>query len=241
MKILGKLKRYVFPSDILEPSIDYHKSSYSQTGEDVIVDFIFEQLKINKPTFLDIGAHHPFYINNTFLFYKKGFYGVNIEPDPLLIRAFEKYRPNDKNLNIGIGFLDDTQEADFYLMSVKTLNTFLKEEAQKYQSSGAHKIEEVIKVPLVSCNKIIELYFGATAPNFVSIDVEGLDFEIIKSFDFKKFRPEIFCIETLTYSENNSEKKLNNIINYVCSKDYMIFADTYINTIFVDKVSWQKR
>lgn len=221
--------------------VEFQKVSYSQTGEDIIIDFIFGQLGILQPTFLDIGAHHPFFINNTFFFSKKGCYGVNIEPDPFLIKAFEEYRPLDKNLNVGVGYAKNIQEADFYIMSSKTLNTFSKEEAERYQGYGTYKIEDIFKVSLVPCNQIIDEYFGSKAPNFITIDVEGLDFEILRSFNFDRFRPEVFCIETLTYTEDKSEKKLIDIINYVCSKDYMVFADTYINTIFVEKSSWHKR
>jgi hypothetical protein len=60
------------------------KVSYSQSGEDVIVDFIFQILKIQKPSYLDVGAHHPSYLSNTYLFYQKGCQGVCIEPDPVL-------------------------------------------------------------------------------------------------------------------------------------------------------------
>ena len=67
------------------------KVSYSQSGEDLIVDFIFQALKIDNPTYLDIGAHHPSFINNTFFFYEKGCVGVCVEPDPTL---FEKIKEN---------------------------------------------------------------------------------------------------------------------------------------------------
>lgn len=241
MQLFRKLKKIVSAASRTEPFVQYQKLSYSQTGEDIIVDFIFEQLKITNPTFLDLGAHHPFYLNNTFLFYRRGCFGVNVEPDSFLINAFNQFRPLDKNVNVGIGSELETKEAAFYIMSAKTLNTFSKDEAERYQSYGTHKIEEVVKIPLIPCNKIIEEYFGSVSPNFISIDVEGLDFEILRSFDFARFRPEIFCIETLTYTEDKTEEKLTDMINYVCSKDYMVFADTYINTIFVDKSSWKKR
>lgn len=219
----------------------YEKISFSQTGEDIIMDFILQQIKITKPSYLDVGAHHPQYLSNTYLFYKKGFRGVNIEPDPSLMNEFLIQRKEDKNLNIGVGFKEEMEIADFFIMSARALNTFSKEDAEKYQGYGTYKIDNVIQVPLVSINKIIEEYFPLACPNIVSIDVEGLDFQIVKSFDFSKYRPEIFCIETLTYTEDNTERKLDDIIDYICAKDYLVFADTYINTILVDKQIWQHR
>jgi hypothetical protein len=76
----------------------FKKTSYSQSGEDVIVKFIFDCIGISKPTYLDVGAHHPYYISNTALFYESGSIGINIEPDPLLFKEFLNHRKNDIKL-----------------------------------------------------------------------------------------------------------------------------------------------
>lgn len=212
------------------------KVSYSQCGEDLIVDFLLQAMRIQKPTYLDVGAHHPTYISNTFYFYEKGNSGVCIEPDPTLLEYIKKVRGRDLCLNVGVG-VGFEDKAKFYLLSSRTLNTFSLEEATRYQSYGRHKIEEVIDVPLIPINKVIENSF-LKCPNFVSLDVEGMDYEIIKSFDFSKHRPEVFCIETLTYTEDKTEKKLTDIIDHMKANNYIAYADTYINTIFVDRSAW---
>lgn len=89
-------------------------------------------------------------------------------------------------------------------------------------------------------NKIIADNFEM-APNFLSLDVEGLDFEIIKSLDFTKYKPEVLCLETLEVAENRVEIKNLKMINYIKSKGYMVYADTYINSIFVDEHKWRNR
>ena len=65
--------------------------------------------------------------------------------------------------------------------------------------------------------------------------------QILKSFDFSHYRPEVFCIETLTYAENHSERKVTEILEFMKSNDYFNYADTYINTIFVDNKIWCDR
>ncbi len=125
-------------------------------------------------------------------------------------------------------------------MTTKTLNTFSKEEAERYQSYKTQKIDKVLKIPLISINETIQNNFKS-CPNLVSLDVEGLDLDILKSFNFAKYRPEIFCVETLTYTEDRSETKITEITDVLVAKDYMIYADTYINTIFIDKKAWAKR
>lgn len=216
------------------------KISYSQCGEDLIVDFIFTTLKIKSPSYLDIGAHHPYYLSNTAFFYLKNSFGVSVEPDPYLFKTIKEERPNEISLNVGVG-LKTGEQADFYIMNVPTLNTFSKAEAERYASYSDKKIKEIIKLPLLTVNQIIETNFKGKTPNFISLDVEGMDMEIIKSFDFDKYRPEVFCIETLTYTEDNTEEKLNNIIEFMLNKGYFLYADTYINSVFVEKNKWRNR
>jgi FkbM family methyltransferase len=218
----------------------YQKTSYSQCGEDLITDFIFQMLKIENPSYIDIGAHHPYYLSNTALMYEKGSKGISIEPDPVLFDFIKKERPNEVTLNVGVGE-KDAGNIDFYIMNVPTLNTFSKEEADRYASYKDKHIKEVVKIPIQSINSIIEKYNDNVSPNFVSIDVEGMDLVVVKSIDFNRYRPEVFCIETLSYTENNTEVKLNDIISYVESQGYFLYADTYINSIFVDKAKWKLR
>lgn len=217
----------------------HKKSSYSQCGEDLIIEFVFQALNIARPSYLDIGAHHPVYLSNTYLFYRKGSSGVCIEPDPSLCRKIRRKRGRDTCLNIGTG-VSAQSEAEFYLMTTRTLNTFCREEAERYQSYGSQKIEQVVRIPLLPINDVIMDNFPS-CPDFVSLDVEGLDLEILKTFDFDRYRPQVFCIETLTYTEDKTEKKLVEIIDFMTGKGYLNYADTYINTIFVDRRTWLDR
>ncbi len=214
--------------------------SFAQCGEDIIINFILEQLGRHKPSYLDIGAHHASYLSNTYFFYKKGAVGVCVEPDPLLCESIKKRRKRDKCLNIGIGVSEKDKSAPFYVLSVKTLSTFSKVEAERYASYGHHKIEEVLQIPLLTVNDVIKDNF-ANCPDFISLDVEGWDMQILKSLDLSRYRPPVFCIETLTYTENKTERKITEIIDYMLSKNYFLYADTYINSIFVDSEAWAKR
>lgn len=89
-------------------------------------------------------------------------------------------------------------------------------------------------MPLNDINGIIEKYLQPY-PNFISIDVEGLDLQIIKTLNFEKYKPEVFCVETLQYAKNNIETKNLELINFFQSIGYFVYADTYINTIFCRK------
>lgn len=208
------------------------KASYSQTGEDVIVDYLFNSLKIFHPTYLEIGTNQPKICNNTYWFYKKGCKGLCIEPDIEMVRIIEQQRPGDTILNIGVGITDQTN-AEFYLFPglMNGWSTFSREEADiRKKNTGTDY--RILSVPLKNINTIMRDYFNPH-PNFISLDVEGLDLEILQSIDFEKFKPEVICVETITFGYlNNTEKKITAINDYMYSRGYFVYADTHINTIF---------
>ena len=210
--------------------------SYSQCGEDRIIKHIFYALNIEKPSYLDIGAYHPFFLSNTYLFYQGGGRGVLIEPDPTLYRKIIKKRKKDVCLNIGIG--DGSRDkAEFFIMSVKTLNTFDQAEAKRIQNETKVKIEKSVTLSIKGINAILKKYFSAGL-DLLSIDVEGLDLKILRTINFSIVRPTVVCVETITYSENRKGKKLSEVSAYMTKNGYFPYADTYINTIFVDLQKW---
>lgn len=230
--LLPKIRQ--FRRDHLENT----KVSYAQCGEDLIMQYLFMTIGINKIIYLDVGAYHPTYMSNTYLFYVNGGHGVCIEPDPSLFRQFQAKRPRDRHLNCGVGITGGA--ADFFVMSNTTLNTFSKEEAERYESHGNQRIEKIVRTELKTISEIIDRYVEK-CPNLISLDTEGMDFLILQDFDFKKYRPEVFCVETLTYAEDKSERKLKEIVELMREHDYFPYADTYINTIFVDNTAWNNR
>ena len=230
-KVFKKNKSIVIYED------EYSCKSYSQVGEDLIINFIFNSKGINTFNYLDIGANHPFYINNTYNFYLKGMRGINIEPNPNLFQLLTKYRSEDINLNIGIS--DKKSELTYYHFDVPALNTFSMEEKDRYLTIG-HKLihQEILIVDTIAY--VINKYCNGIFPNVLFVDVEGLDFDIIKSIDFDSDNaPNVICIETLSYSKDNSGVKHIELIDYIKSKGYFLYADTFVNSIFVNQLFWK--
>jgi FkbM family methyltransferase len=212
-----------------------YRKSYAQAGEDILMAEALKSLKINKPSYIDIGTNTPISKNNTYLFYSNGSRGVCIEPDPELFKQIKSARKRDTVLNVGIG-PSENSTADYYVLSSKMLSTFSKDEAEKIireQKYGRQKIEKVIKIPLVPINSIMVTHFPSGL-DILSIDTEGYDFDIIKSLDLNRYRPKIICAETLRYNAEGKLEKEAEIIDYLKEKAYFLYADTYINSIFVD-------
>ncbi len=235
--VKGSIKKQI--KSILKPRFqktDFAKKTYSQCGEDVIIQHIFKSLKIQKPSYIDVGAHHPFHINNTAIFYENGSRGINIEPDPTLCKEFFKHRKEDINLNIGISNQKD--ELDFYVMSAPTLNTFSKSEAEKYVEEYNYKIVDVKKIKVDTLESILDSYRNSEFPHLLSLDVEGLDEQILTSINYEKSAPIVICVETISFSNKGRGIKQNHLIEYLESKGYLSYADSHINTIFVKKDHW---
>ena len=210
-----------------------YQRSYSQQGEDLLIDKALIERGIMHPTYIDIGAYDPIRANNTYLFYKRGLSGVCVEPDPQLFSVLKRKRPHDKCLNAGIG-PTDFPNAKFYVMTTKQLSTFSQEEAKHMAESGSYgsqAITKVLDIPIVSINRLLAESF-TKSPDVLSIDTEGYDLDIVRALDFTRFAPQVMCIETLRYDEAGNIHKMKDIIDYVISKGYEVFADTHVNTIF---------
>lgn len=213
----------------------HEKQSYSQCGEDLIVQYIFNLRGINKPSYIDIGANHPFFISNTAMFYEQGCRGINIEANPQLINDLIKYRPEDVNLNIGID--DKEGELDFYIMKDNTLSTFSKEQSDLMVSHGK-VLAEIKKIKLAPLSNILEKYSDNKFPDFMSIDVEGMDFQILQSTNFSKSFPKIICVEAAEYSPIGAGPRRNELIDFIVSKGYYEYANTNLNAIMVKNEFW---
>ncbi|MGE0567486.1 MAG: FkbM family methyltransferase [Bacteroidia bacterium] len=222
--LLNKVKYKLFTER------NYRKISYSQAGEDLLIQQYFSQLGNLKPSYIDIGAHHPFRLNNTYLFYKFGGRGINIEPDPHLISLFEKFRPEDVNLNIGIDSKDGRKP--LYIFHPNTLNTFSEQEYKKNIGLG-HTLVRKTEIELKRITTVLNEFKNGVFPDLLSIDVEGMDLSIITELDLSKNYPKVICAETTVYDGSGlSQQKNNALIENLISKGYKVYADTFVNTIF---------
>ena len=211
-------------------------TSYAQTGEDIIVHRVLTAMKIQQPTYLDIGAFHPIKFSNTMFFYERGSKGVCVEPDPQLCESFNIRRPRDICLNVGVGIKSES-DVPFFLMSPASLSTFSESEARRIAAYEGYEIDRIISVPILGISTILEDFFD-TPPDFVSLDIEGNELEVLQGIDFAKCRPAVFCIETITFTPDYTGHKNEDISALLSDGGYLAIADTYVNTIYVNAEQW---
>ena len=206
--------------------------SWSQEGEDQILRRIFERQQTGF--YVDIGAHHPMRFSNTYLFYKRGWKGINIDAMPGSMESFRRYRPRDLNLELGIA--SEGQQLDYFVFNEPALNGFSKELSEN-RSDGSlnYKIQEVIKVRVVPLSSVLDRHLPPGQHiNFMSIDVEGLDLEVLRSNDWSKFRPSIVLAEVLGSSLHEIEQ--SEIGQLMSSVGYELYAKC-MNTVFFKEVN----
>jgi FkbM family methyltransferase len=203
----------------------YFVNSYAHEGEDVLLHKIFGK---KKGFYVDVGAHHPMRFSNTFLLHKQGWKGINIEPNPDLFKLFEKYRPNDINVNLGVANVQSTLK--YLMFNEPALNTFDNELAESRVRDSNYKLINSMSIevkPLAGVLK--EKLPDNITINFLTIDVEGLDLEVLRSNDWKQFRPDWVLVEQLNLE--NIEDLDFEVHHYMKSVNYVLFAKTY-NTLF---------
>jgi FkbM family methyltransferase len=217
----------------------------SQFGEDLIIghllNFLFSK-DSHGITYLDIGANHPFHISNTYFFYRRGGKGVLIEPNPNLKEVIERVRPNDVLLNVGVAFKKGQKSATYYAFnfvygpSGGELNTFLKTRAEELQKGHPARnmttFECEKEIPLVDINEVLLKYFSDKELDLLSIDIEGLDMDVLQLIDYKRFRPKLICVESSKVDYTYDSK--SEIEEFFKSKGYVLVGDTFTNKIFGD-------
>ena len=211
----------------------YTKKSYSLSNVDLIIDYLFKN--INKGVYIDLGCNHPIKFNNTYLLYKRGWSGINIDSDFDSIKLFNKFRSNDFNVR-NIVSDDEGVKKLYYYHKRSALNTLSKD----LVDSRTSKPSKIIKEKSVTLNKIIEdSPYRNSKINLLSVDIENHEFEALKNFNFLKYKVDVLVVE----STDTSQKKLemyNQSIDFITkSKVYnLIVKNGYklINLIHSDLV-----
>lgn len=168
-----------------------YNSAFSQGGEDLMLAGLF--LFRGKGFFVDIGAFHPYIHSNTYMFYKRGWRGINIDARPGSMSLFNKFRPGDVNIEAAIS--DVVTELDYiHMKDGEAMNSFMPESIEKLAED--HIIKGVSRIKTVRLDSILYQYRPEGDIDFFSIDVEGMELQVLRSNDWNKYRPKAVLLET---------------------------------------------
>ena len=201
------------------------KKSFSGSAQDIIIDHFFKNK--NDGVYIDVGCYHPYNGNNTKRLYDRGWSGINIDLDFHTIDLFNYIRKRDENINVAIS--DKEGEFDLYYFHNRSALNSLDESRKK-------NAKQIKKVKTKTLNSIIEnSKFQNDKINFLSIDVEGHEFEIIKSIDLNRYSPEIVLIEFME-KKSNEIKFYNQNINSIINSDLYNYMNKH-NYYFVNWIN----
>ncbi len=201
------------------PKIFFPKKTYSMYGEDLVVNNFFKNKSLGY--YVDVGCYHPIDGNNTFLLFKKGWKGVNIDINELSIELFQKARKKDLNINTAVS--NKSAKVKLYFRKkMNMLNTIDKQFAKKSFKKGY----STTTVKSNSLNSILEnSKYKNKRIDFLNIDIEGNELKALKSLNFKKYKPKLICVEIhnkKTSKDSETYYLKNPIYKLLYSKGYRV-------------------
>lgn len=201
--------------------------SHAQNYEDVI---LYRALKnISHGFYIDIGAGHPITDSVTYSFYLKNWTGINLEPLPNTFDLLKTIRPKDVNLNYAVSHLDGPITI-YSVDNENGLSTTCENYSSQYQSEG--KSVEAINSPTITLTSICKQYAQADI-HFLKIDVEGAEESVLKSADFKIFRPWIVLVESTL--PNTNQQVFENWEYILLENDYIFVYFDGLNRFYLAK------
>lgn len=204
--------------------------TYAQHGDDLAVLNIFKRLGIEKPSYLDIGAYHPFDLSNTALLYERGSRGINVEPNEAQYALFLKHRPDDINLCVGVAplvgrlaFYNVAADPGRFTFDVATAATL--------------GITRSVELPVMTLNQIVEQHHAGIWPDLLSIDIEGFDVDVLRATEMGHYGaidvgwhgPKVAIVEADNGSGDTSAE-LSELMN---AKGFMLHSWCGSNMLFV--------
>ncbi|MFM8917462.1 MAG: FkbM family methyltransferase [Bacteroidota bacterium] len=221
MGLFNAIAKRVFPKLFMT------KNCFSQCGEELVITSLLRQIgKQGSGFYVDIGAFDPLVGSNTYYFYRLGWQGINIDARPSSMEKFREARPRDINLETGIGA--QSGNLKYYMLeSEPGMNTFSLETLRACRMED--KITSTAEVPVVRFEEIQKKHVPAnTHIDFVSIDTEGHEMDVLTGFNFNMHRPSIFAVE-LNAVTSLQDVALNPVHLFLEDKGYVAVGKNVIS------------
>ena len=219
-KILHKLK--IFRQAYFKK---INKNFYSQFGEDKILSELFDK-SITKGIYVDVGCFHPIKHSNTYLLYKRGWRGINIDIEKMKINVFNLARPND--LNILAAVSNKSEKAHVYKTQEYGVGSTLNKEIINKDNN----IIEKFNITTKTLNSIIDnSIYKDKQIDLLNIDAEGNDFNVLLSINLDRYNPNVITIESHLKDINLILK--SDIYKYLINKNFILRSWNFYSLIFV--------
>jgi FkbM family methyltransferase len=211
--------------------------SYSNYGEDALLQGVFKRLEINPKegdwSYIDLGAWKPISDSNTYFLYRSGMHGTVVEPNSDLQILWQVCRPKDSYLNVACN-VGDEQNTKFYKFGFAGQSSTLDPEfADAISRLNPDIVKNELEVPTWTLERIIAYHCESNSGRFIlDIDIEGIDFKVMKSYNFAiNQRPSIILIETFELTDG---LKLSEVEVFMIKNGYQKIGGSIITSCFID-------
>lgn len=200
-------------------------SHYSQFAEDVSIGRFFP--KGHKGFFVDVGCFHPKKYNNTWMLYKKGWRGINIDIDSIKVEGFDIIRPDDVNIHSAVS--DKEGETTYWANGFYSLATSLD---SSFTEGKKGYIQKTVQSDTLT-HIIDKTRYKGKKIDFLSVDAEGHDFEVLQSLDFDRYDPSLIAVET--HKALFPEVLETNLYKFLVGKKYCLVGWCGLTLLMANK------
>jgi FkbM family methyltransferase len=204
-------------------------ASFGQESEDLILARMFDRQ--DKGFYVDVGAHHPFRFSNTWLLYRRGWRGINIDAMPGTMEAFRRWRPEDVNLECLVS--SDTAPRTFFQYDEPALNTVSEELVRKREVDAPHY--RLVGQVTLQARRLADILADHAPPgrsiDVLNVDVEGHDLDVLSSNDWQRFRPKVIVAELI--GTDFAEMEASPLYRFLADRGYRLQSKLVNSAIFV--------
>lgn len=218
--------------DAIRRRLPLANATYSQSGEDRILQFLARSARLGDLSYIDAGASHPVEANNSYLLYRMGYRGICVDPEPGLEKLYASLRPNDQFIAAAVA-AGNERELEFNFFVESTINSASPAVAQQYREFG-FKPKESRTVPAINLADVSR-HLPEGHPIILLLDIEGMEHAVLEKLDFDRVRPALICAEVVQYRADRTPFVPGDIASLMAERGYRLVADTFINQIYMDE------
>jgi FkbM family methyltransferase len=211
--------------------VDGKKITFSSWGEDQMLAYLF--MDKDDGFYVDVGAYHPLVDSNTKLLFDRGWSGINIDCNPATIACYNCLRPGDVNLNVAISKTEGLVR--YFMFGDRASSNTISPEFKQNIIRGQHvEVEKELEIQSFTLKSILEKYLPAHREiDFLNVDVESVDLEVLQSNDWESYRPLVIAVEDLEFNFD-APLETSHIHSYMCRLSYRMVCRTIYTSIYVD-------
>lgn len=203
---------------------------YAQCAEDIVIKKWLNSFYPKRQYFyIDIGCGRSKYSSNTWLLYKDGASGYCYDANPRACKKFKSKRPRDIVVNSAIT-VEDRDEVKLSILNSPELSTIHEEGVTALTAQG-FKVKRTVSVPAITIDRLLR-DINKTEIDLLSLDVEGREYEILKSIDLRRYHIKIICIEVVDYKTGRNNEIAFDLVHYLKENGYSVLCNTGVNIVF---------